>query len=122
MPDVNLTIGGRSFAVACPDGEEESLKAAAEILGADAKALVAQSSKLSESQMLLISGLMTADRAISLQEKINTVEAEISQLKLTLEDASDKAVDKATTKNELFTQLTKLSVQAETLADNLEAK
>ena len=39
MPDVNLTIGGRSFAVACPDGEEESLKAAAEILGADAKAL-----------------------------------------------------------------------------------
>ena len=122
MPDVNLTIGGRSFAVACPDGEEESLKAAAEILAADAKALVAQSSKLSESQMLLISGLMTADRAISLQEKINTVEAEISQLKLTLENASDKVVDKTTIKNELVTQLTKLSVQAETLADNLEAK
>jgi cell division protein ZapA len=98
------------------------LKAAAEILGADAKALVAQSSKLSESQMLLISGLMTADRAISLQEKINTVEAEISQLKLTLENASGKAVDKTTIKNELVTQLTKLSVQAETLADNLEAK
>ena len=70
----------------------------------------------------MISGLMTADRAISLQEKIKPVEAEISQLKLTLNNASEKAVDKTTIKNELFTQLMELSVQAETLADNLEAK
>ena len=126
MPDINLKIGGRSFAVACPEGEEASLEAAAEILSADARTLVEQSTKLSESQMLLIAGLMSADRVISIQEKCNDAEAEVDRLRLKIKNgtldgsAVDHRPEKLNLTTELSDRLTKLSVKAENLADSLE--
>ena len=128
MPDINLNIGGRSFAVACPEGEEASLEAAAQILSADASTLVEQSKTLSESQMLLISGLMSADRAISIQEDLKKAEVEINNLKLKIEEGSmEKSIDddKLSSSNlttELYERLSKLSLKAESLADSLEKK
>jgi|NorSeaMetagenome_1021524.scaffolds.fasta_scaffold61502_2 cell division protein ZapA len=128
MPDINLNIGGRSFAVACPEGEEASLEAAAQILSADARTLVEQSKTLSESQMLLISGLMSADRAISIQEDLKKAEVEINNLKLKIEEGSmEKSIDddKLSSSNlttELYERLSKLSLKAESLADSLEKK
>ncbi|MDA9100009.1 cell division protein ZapA [Planktomarina sp.] len=128
MPDINLNIGGRSFAVACPEGEEASLEAAAQILSADARTLVEQSKTLSESQMLLISGLMSADRAISIQEDLKKAEVEINNLKLKIEGGSMKKSiddDKLSSSNlttELYERLSKLSLKAESLADSLEKK
>ena len=128
MPDINLNIGGRSFAVACPEGEEASLEAAAQILSADARTLVDQSKTLSESQMLLISGLMSADRAISIQEDLKKAEVEINNLKLKIEEGSmEKSIDddKLSSSNlttELYERLSKLSLKAESLADSLEKK
>jgi cell division protein ZapA len=128
MPDINLNIGGRSFAVACPEGEEASLEAAAQILSADAGTLVEQSKNLSESQMLLISGLMSADRAISIQEDLKKAEVEVNNLKLKIEkgslaestDNEEPGMSKLTA--ELYERLSKLSVEAENLADSLEKK
>ena len=128
MPDINLNIGGRSFAVACPEGEEASLEAAAQILSADARTLVEQSKTLSESQMLLISGLMSADRAISIQEDLKKAEVEINNLKLKIEEGSmEKSIDddKLSSSNlttELYERLSNLSLNAESLADSLEKK
>ena len=128
MPDINLNIGGRSFAVACPEGEEASLEAAAQILSADARTLVEQSKTLSESQMLLISGLMSADRAISIQEDLKKAEVEINNLKLKIEEGSmERSIDddKLSSSNlttELYERLSNLSLNAESLADSLEKK
>ena len=128
LPDKNLNIGGRSFAVACPEGEEASLEAAAQILSADARTLVELSKTLSESQMLLISGLMSADRAISIQEDLKKAEVEINNLKLKIEEGSmEKSIDddKLSSSNlttELYERLSKLSLKAESLADSLEKK
>ncbi len=128
MPDINLSIGGRSFAVACPEGEEASLEAAAQILSADARTLVEQSKNLSESQMLLISGLMSADRAISIQEDLKKAEVEVNNLKLKIEKGSldesayDEELGTSNLTTELYERLSKLSVEAENLADSLEKK
>ena len=128
MPDINLNIGGRSFAVACPEGEEASLEAAAQILSADARTLVEQSKNLSESQMLLISGLMSADRAISIQEDLKKAEVEVNNLKLKIEKGSldestyDEELGTSNLTTELHERLSKLSVEAENLADSLEKK
>ena len=128
MPDINLNIGGRSFAVACPEGEEASLEAAAQILSADARTLVEQSKNLSESQMLLISGLMSADRAISIQEDLKKAEVEVNNLKLKIEKGSldestyDEELGASNLTTELYERLSKLSVEAENLADSLEKK
>ena len=128
MPDINLNIGGRSFAVACPEGEEASLEAAAQILSADARTLVEQSKNLSESQMLLISGLMSADRAISIQEDLKKAEVEVNNLKLKIEKGSldestyDEELGTSNLTTELYERLSKLSGEAENLADSLEKK
>ena len=61
MPELTITIGGRAFPVACQEGEEHFLRAAAALLDAEAQPLVAQMGRLPESRLLLMAGLMLAD-------------------------------------------------------------
>ena len=68
MPDVSITIGGRQFEVACQDGEESFLKAAAEVLDGEARLLTDQVGRLAENRMLLMAGLMLADKTVALEE------------------------------------------------------
>jgi cell division protein ZapA len=81
MPEVTIKIGDRPFKVACPAGEESQLEAASAKLNAEAKVLIAHSGRVPESQMLLMSGLMLADRAIALEEKVKAAEIEMSSLR-----------------------------------------
>jgi len=62
MPEIVLEIGGRSFEVACDAGEEPSLKVAAEMLATEARRLEDAIGRVPESRMLLMAGLMLADR------------------------------------------------------------
>ena len=62
MPEITLEIGGRNFALACDPGEEASLKMAAEMLAVEARRLEDAIGRVPESRMLLMAGLMLADR------------------------------------------------------------
>ncbi|MEO1000030.1 MAG: cell division protein ZapA [Pseudomonadota bacterium] len=63
MAEVTVEIGGRSFRVACDDGQEQAVMAAAGLLDGEAQTLVTGiGGTLPESRMLLMSGLMLADR------------------------------------------------------------
>ncbi|NOR64339.1 MAG: cell division protein ZapA [Rhodobacteraceae bacterium] len=62
MPEIILEIGGRSFTLACDPGEEASLKMAAEMLAVEARRLEDAIGRVPESRMLLMAGLMLADR------------------------------------------------------------
>ncbi len=77
MPDVEIQIGGRSFEVACQDGEEAYLKAAARLLDAEATALSAQIGRLPEPRMLLMAGLMLADKAAGVEEQLRGLEERV---------------------------------------------
>ena len=81
MPDREVTIGGRSFEVACEPGEEPYLDAAVALLNAEADALTRQIGRLTESRMLLMAGLMLADKAAGMEEKLTSLEAEAGQLR-----------------------------------------
>lgn len=70
MPKVEVTVGGRSFEVACQAGEEPYLAAAAGLLDAEAQALSAQTGRMPESRMLLMAGLMLADKTSGLEERV----------------------------------------------------
>ena len=74
MPNIIITVGGRQFEVACQDGEESFLKAAAEVLDGEAQLLTDQVGRLSESRMLLMAGLMLADKTVVLEESSRFVE------------------------------------------------
>ena len=80
MPEVTITIGGRDFEVACQEGEEHYLKSAAAMLDAEASVLNAQIGRMPESRMLLMAGLMLADKTAGLEEQLRYKEEQTTNL------------------------------------------
>jgi cell division protein ZapA len=80
MPHVEIMIGGRSFEVACQDGEEPYLAAAAALLDTEANALSSQIGRMPEGRMLLMAGLMLADKTVGLEDRLREAEAQIAAL------------------------------------------
>ena len=70
MTEVKVAIGGREFGVACQEGEEHYLHSAAAMLDTEASALSAQIGRLPESRMLLMAGLMLADKTAGMEEQL----------------------------------------------------
>ena len=62
MAHVDLFIAGRSYQIACRDGEEENLKAAARLVDAKSREALAGLGTLSESRQLLFASLLLADQ------------------------------------------------------------
>ena len=80
MPDVRISIGGRDFDVACQEGEEHFLRAAAAMLDAEAQVLQTQIGRLPEARMLLMSALMLADKTAALEDQLRAAEGRIAAL------------------------------------------
>ena len=74
MSQVTIEIGGRSFEVVCQEGEEEYLHAAAAMLDEEAKKLDGGGARVTESRMLLMSGLLLADRTAAMEEKLKAAD------------------------------------------------
>ncbi|MGR3823185.1 MAG: cell division protein ZapA [Salipiger marinus] len=72
--EVHVTIGGRNFDVACQVGEEQYLLAAARMLDTEAQVLVDQIGRMPESRMLLMAGLMLADKTAGLEDRLREAE------------------------------------------------
>lgn len=70
MPEVTITIGGRDFEVACREGEEHFLASAASMLDEEARTLQDNIGRVPENKMLLMAGLMLADRTAALDEQV----------------------------------------------------
>jgi len=71
MSQVTIKIGGRSFDVVCQEGEENYLKTAASMLDEEAQKLESAGARITESRMLLMAGLLLADRTAASEEKLS---------------------------------------------------
>lgn len=80
MPQVEIVIGGRSFEVACQTGEEPFLVSAAQILDTEASTLSSQIGRMPEARMLLMAGLMLADKTAGLEERLAEAEQQLMQM------------------------------------------
>ncbi|MBM2576704.1 cell division protein ZapA [Jannaschia sp. Os4] len=78
MPDVTIEIGGRSFLVNVADGEEQFLATAAQMLDREAQQLNAGGQRLTQDRMLLMAGLMLADKALSADEELRALDRRIA--------------------------------------------
>ena len=67
MAEVDLTIAGRAYRVACRVGEEDSLRAAAALVDAKSREALAGLGTMSEARQLLFASLLLADRLIDEQ-------------------------------------------------------
>jgi len=68
MSEVELTIAGRPYKVACRNGEEETLRAAGALVDAKSREALAGLGTLSEARQLLFAALLLADQIIDGRE------------------------------------------------------
>jgi cell division protein ZapA len=125
MPEVTITIGGRNFEVSCQDGEQPFLESAAAMLDIEAQSMAGQMGRITEARMLLMSGLLLADKTAALEEKVQQLEAERAALKAELADAASRPaqrVEVPVIPQALSDSLAELAARAEALADRAEAK
>ena len=68
MAEVELTIAGRNYRVACRAGEEDNLRAAGALVDGKSKEALAGLGTLSESRQLLFASLLLADQIVDGRE------------------------------------------------------
>ena len=64
MAEVTLNIAGRNYQVACRDGEEDNLLAAARLVDGKCREALAGLGTLSESRQFLFASLLLADQLL----------------------------------------------------------
>ena len=119
MPNLKIEIGGYTFQIACEDGEEGSLKAAAQLLDSEASKLTTSSTKIPENKMLLMLSLIMADESLNVSKVLSS-----SQKK---DIGISPAVDKNIIDSELIVpkitldKFEELISQAEAIADSVKS-
>ncbi|MEM8849720.1 MAG: cell division protein ZapA [Pseudomonadota bacterium] len=133
MPEMTIEIGGRAFTVACQDGEEGYLTSAAEMLDREAQTLLAAGSRLTQDRMLLMAGLMLADKSLSAEEELRALDRRLAQQTQLLDELQakpdgkvevrevEKEVVRETVPQDAIDRLEGLAAQAEALAGQARA-
>lgn len=128
MPEVTISIGGRQFEVACQEGEENFLHAAAKMLDTEAQTLASQTGRIPEPRMLLMAGLMLADKTAAVEDKLRDAEGQLQTLQAelnTLKSApppDPERVEVAVIPEIVTDTLAEIAARAESLASAIEEK
>ncbi|WP_238366662.1 cell division protein ZapA [Mesobacterium pallidum] len=128
MPEVEITIGGRSFEVACAAGEEHYLQSAAKMLDIEASALAGQIGRLPEARMLLMAGLMLADKTAGLEDRLREAEDRIAALTEQTREMGaapppePERIEVPVVPQSVTDTLSEVAARAESLAEELEQK
>ncbi|MEO0391337.1 MAG: cell division protein ZapA [Pseudomonadota bacterium] len=128
MPEVTILIGGREFSVSCQAGEEQYLQAAAKMLDDEARVLNASGVRLPEAQMLLMAGLMLADKTASMEDKVTEIQGTLAERDAEIEGLRNVAapepvrVEVPVVPDSVHDTLADLAAQAEALAAQAEER
>ena len=127
MPEVKISIGGRHFDVACQEGEESYLHSAAKMLDDEAQVLADAVGRLPEARMLLMAGLMLADKTSSFEDKIVEVRAELAEREAELEGlrnvvVAPERVEVPVVPQSVTDTLQEIAARAESLAVEIDEK
>ncbi|MEY8831170.1 cell division protein ZapA [Sedimentitalea sp. XS_ASV28] len=128
MPEVTIRIGGRSFNVACQDGEESFLHSAAGMLDEEAQVLTDQVGRMPEARMLLMAGLMLADKTAASEERVRELETALAERQAELEHLRDapkpapERIEVPVVPQAVTDTLAELAARAEALAGEIEDK
>lgn len=72
---VDLTIAGRTYQVACREGEEDNLRAAARLVDGKSREALAGLGTLSEARQFLFASLLLADQLVENRPEVASVAA-----------------------------------------------
>ncbi|SHL29843.1 cell division protein ZapA [Roseovarius marisflavi] len=126
MPEVQIEIGGRTFEVACQAGEEHYLQSAAKMLDEEASVLAAQIGRIPEPRMLLMAGLMLADKTAGLQDKLREAQDKLAEKDAELDQMRNAPTPEAqrievpVVPQEVTDTLAEIAARAEALAETVD--
>ena len=81
MSQVNVTINGRQFRMACEDGEEARLSRLAEELDASIATLRSRFGEIGDTRLTVMAALTLADQLSETKEKLQRLEPELATLR-----------------------------------------
>ena len=128
MPEIQIIIGGREFEVACQEGEEHYLESAAQLLDGEAAVLASQIGRMPESRMLLMAGLMLADKTAGMEEQLRQAESRLGEQEAELENLRNMSeqepeqIEVPVVPPEVVTGLAQIAARTEELAEAVEAR
>ena len=97
MAQVEVTVNGRTYVVACEDGEEAHLEELAEYLNGQVKELAESLGQVGEARLILMAGLLLADELFDAVARVKTLQGEVEAASQagtkTLKAAGDRAAD-----------------------------
>lgn len=123
MPELEIRIAGRAHHVACAPGGEAALHAAAARLDTEATALRNQLGQVPDQTLLLMAGLVLADRLAEMQAERDALVSELAAAsRRAVPERVVERVEVPVVPDDLAQTLADLSVRAEALAQALEQR
>ena len=117
MTELEISIGGRIFLVACDNEEQEKVKAAAALINEEADSIQSQLGRIPEEKMLLLSSLMIADRLVDVETDSRVYKEKAKDLL----DLKNKNIELEQQKNTLQSDYQKLEKLVEKILAKLES-
>ncbi|MDP5306181.1 cell division protein ZapA [Paracoccus spongiarum] len=115
MAEVEFTIGHKDYRLGAQDGEEKLLKRAAALLDAEAQQILEQAGRMPEPRLLLLAGLMLADRFCTMEERAEKAERHLNRLQ-----SNPARVEVPVIPADLKEAMAELAARAEALAERLD--
>ena len=116
MPQVTVTINGRSYRMACDAGEEERLTALAGRFDASINSLRGGFGEIGDQRLTVMAGIMMTDQLAEAERKLAGLTAEVE----TLREARAAIVERAeATESEVARRIEAVAERLETLAHDL---
>jgi cell division protein ZapA len=91
MAQISVSVNGRSYIVACDDGEEEHLRELARYLDKHVQSLAESVGQVGDSRLLLMAALLVADELSETLSRLDTLESEVGRMKDTRANLMEKA-------------------------------
>lgn len=115
MAEITVDVGGRSYRLACENGEEEHLAALCARIDAEARRLTRGMGQMPEGRLMLMSALMVADRLHDAEKEITALGRKLSEAK--------KQAEQRNAGDDLFAKEreARLGIEIAELAARLEA-
>ncbi len=112
MSQLDIQINGRSYNIACDDGQEAHLKKLADFFGGRVEEMTASLGQIGDARLMLMTGLMVADEMSDAFQEIESLKAEVAALQKNNDNnlAEQKTVD----------MLQSMAVRIDAVAEKLE--
>lgn len=98
MAQVDITVNGKTYRIACEDGQEQRLTNLAGMVDAHVKDLVEQVGQVGDTRLLVMASLLIADELIDLRDAAHEVDegdedfspSEAENLTIAIEGLADR--------------------------------